>query len=125
MLETLVGVDVERSPEMLIALLGVWKAGGAYVPLILRTRRSSSRGWPARRGPENLADGTKSARRWCRCGRRGHYPGKFSLISPGAKISGQVTFNRGNNRSAFPRLMAFQSSSEKPAYWTSQSSVNS
>jgi amino acid adenylation domain-containing protein/thioester reductase-like protein len=31
--ETLVGVCVERSPEMLIALLAVLKAGGAYVPL--------------------------------------------------------------------------------------------
>jgi len=31
--EILVGVCFERSPEMVIALLGVWKAGGAYVPL--------------------------------------------------------------------------------------------
>ena len=27
------GVCLERCPEMLIALLGIWKAGGAYVPL--------------------------------------------------------------------------------------------
>lgn len=32
-LETLVGVCVERSAEMVIALLGILKAGGAYVPL--------------------------------------------------------------------------------------------
>ena len=30
---TLVGIHVERSPEMLVALLGVLKAGGAYLPL--------------------------------------------------------------------------------------------
>src|SRR5262249_40564207 len=28
-----VGIALERSPEMLVALLGVLKAGGAYVPL--------------------------------------------------------------------------------------------
>jgi amino acid adenylation domain-containing protein len=31
--ETVVGVCVERSPDLLVALLGVLKAGGAYVPL--------------------------------------------------------------------------------------------
>lgn len=31
--ETLVGLCVERSPEMIIGLLGILKAGGAYVPL--------------------------------------------------------------------------------------------
>ncbi|HEX5322499.1 MAG TPA: amino acid adenylation domain-containing protein [Capsulimonadaceae bacterium] len=31
--ETLVGLCVERSPEMVVGLLGVLKAGGAYVPL--------------------------------------------------------------------------------------------
>ncbi|WP_420643177.1 non-ribosomal peptide synthetase [Candidatus Leptofilum sp.] len=31
--ETLVGISVERSPDMVIALLGIFKAGGAYLPL--------------------------------------------------------------------------------------------
>ena len=31
--ETLVGICLRRSPEMIVALLGVLKAGGAYVPL--------------------------------------------------------------------------------------------
>jgi amino acid adenylation domain-containing protein/thioester reductase-like protein len=31
--ETLVGLCIERSPEMIAALLGIHKAGGAYVPL--------------------------------------------------------------------------------------------
>jgi len=31
--EALVGLSVERSPEMLIGLLGILKAGGAYLPL--------------------------------------------------------------------------------------------
>jgi amino acid adenylation domain-containing protein len=31
--ELLVGVSMERSPEMLMGLLGIWKAGGAYVPM--------------------------------------------------------------------------------------------
>jgi amino acid adenylation domain-containing protein len=32
-LETLVAVAIERSPELLVALVGVLKAGGAYLPL--------------------------------------------------------------------------------------------
>ena len=31
--DTTVGVCLERSPEMIIALLAIWKAGGAYLPL--------------------------------------------------------------------------------------------
>ncbi|MCP4664527.1 MAG: amino acid adenylation domain-containing protein, partial [bacterium] len=47
--ETRVGIGVERSPEMVIGLLGILKAGGAYVPLDpsyprgrLRTMREDS-----------------------------------------------------------------------------------
>ncbi len=31
--DSLVGICVQRSPDMIAALLGIWKAGGAYVPL--------------------------------------------------------------------------------------------
>lgn len=31
--DSLVGICLDRSPEMLVATLAVWKAGGAYVPL--------------------------------------------------------------------------------------------
>ncbi|HEU0079910.1 MAG TPA: AMP-binding protein, partial [Longimicrobiaceae bacterium] len=31
--EARVGVCLDRSPELLVGLLGIWKAGGAYVPL--------------------------------------------------------------------------------------------
>ena len=31
--ETVVGLCVERSPEMVIGLMGILKAGGAYLPL--------------------------------------------------------------------------------------------
>ena len=31
--EVLVGICLNRTPEMVIGLLGIWKAGGAYVPL--------------------------------------------------------------------------------------------
>jgi amino acid adenylation domain-containing protein len=32
-LETLVGLYMDRSADMLVAILGIWKAGGAYLPL--------------------------------------------------------------------------------------------
>ncbi len=36
----LVGVLLDRSPEMVAALLAIWKAGGVYVPLDPAIRRS-------------------------------------------------------------------------------------
>ena len=42
--ETPVGVYVERSPEMVVVLLGIMKAGGCYVPLDPSYRPSASRG---------------------------------------------------------------------------------
>ena len=43
--EILVGVLLERSVEMVVAVLGVLKAGGAYVPLDPRIRRSDCASW--------------------------------------------------------------------------------
>lgn len=37
--ETLVGIYLPRSPEMIIALLGILKSGGAYVPLDITSSR--------------------------------------------------------------------------------------
>ena len=42
--ETVVGLLVERSPEMVIGLLGILKAGAAYLPLDPNIRAS---GWPS------------------------------------------------------------------------------
>ena len=39
--ESLVGVYMERSIEMVVALYGILKAGGAYVPLDLNTRKNA------------------------------------------------------------------------------------
>ena len=70
--ETVVGLCVERSPEMVIGLLGILKAGGAYLPL--------DPAYPAERLAFMLADAgaavlvTQAAllERGCRrCGSRG------------------------------------------------------
>ena len=42
--ETLVGICLERSLELVVGLLGILKAGGAYVPLDPAYPRS---GWPS------------------------------------------------------------------------------
>jgi amino acid adenylation domain-containing protein len=47
--ETLVGVALERSPEMIVALLAILKAGGAYVPIAPE--------YPALRRKEMIANG--------------------------------------------------------------------
>ncbi|MFL5538260.1 MAG: amino acid adenylation domain-containing protein, partial [Longimicrobiaceae bacterium] len=46
--ETPVGLCMERTPELLVGVLGIWKAGGAYVPL--------DPGYPAERLRWILAD---------------------------------------------------------------------
>ncbi|HEU4558917.1 MAG TPA: amino acid adenylation domain-containing protein, partial [Longimicrobium sp.] len=51
--EARVGICVERSPEMVVGVLGVLKAGGAYVPL--------DPGYPAERLAYTLADSAPAA----------------------------------------------------------------
>ncbi|HEU4556775.1 MAG TPA: condensation domain-containing protein, partial [Longimicrobium sp.] len=46
--ETPVGLCMERTPELLVSVLGIWKAGGAYVPL--------DPGYPAERLAWIIAD---------------------------------------------------------------------
>ncbi|MBV9108797.1 MAG: amino acid adenylation domain-containing protein, partial [Gemmatimonadetes bacterium] len=46
--ETQVGLCMERTPELLVGVLGIWKAGGAYVPL--------DPGYPAERLAWIIAD---------------------------------------------------------------------
>ena len=57
--ETVVGLCVERSPEMVVGLLGILKAGGAYLPL--------DPNYPRERLAFMLADAgcPPTARRWC------------------------------------------------------------
>ena len=53
--DTLVGLHVQRSLEMLVGMLGVLKAGGAYVPL--------DPSYPADRLAFMLADSRRTRRR--------------------------------------------------------------
>ncbi|GAA4986624.1 hypothetical protein GCM10025734_11000 [Kitasatospora paranensis] len=48
--ETVVGICVDRGPDMVRAALGVLRAGGAFVPLDPSTPPSGSRSWPRTAG---------------------------------------------------------------------------
>ena len=80
--ETMVGLCVERSPEMVIGLLGILKAGGAYLPLdpdyprerlafmladagcpVLVTQRRCSTGCPRTAAHRQSCGSTPTARR--------------------------------------------------------------
>ena len=43
--ESLVGIALERSPEMVVAILAAWKSGAAYLPLDPEYPRSSARAY--------------------------------------------------------------------------------
>ena len=98
--ETVVGLMLERSPEMVIGLLGILKAGGAYLPL--------DPNYPAERLAFMLADAgaavlvTQDAltigcrRRWCR-----HHPGRLDADAGDCAAARQRA--RARSRSAPPR----------------------
>ena len=60
--ETVVGLCVERSPEMVVGLLGILKAGGAYLPLDPNYPRRAAGVHAGRRRRRRAGDAAGAAR---------------------------------------------------------------
>ena len=97
--ETVVGLCVERSPEMVVGLLGILKAGGAYLPL--------DPGYPARaagvhaggRRRAGAGDAAGAARAAAAGGRRASAPASVRLDADWPAIARQPAQRAGARRS--------------------------
>ena len=67
--ETVVGLLLERSPEMVIGLLGILKAGAAYLPLDPNYPPERLADMVLDAGAARGADAGRAERRGCRCRR--------------------------------------------------------
>ena len=73
--DTLVGLCLERSVEMVVGLLGVLKAGGAYVPLDPEYPPDRLAFMVSDSDPPVLLTQRRFADRFAESGRAGHLPG--------------------------------------------------